>query len=377
MNNGDDYTTTGAFDNESMNNAMRESLELGALFAKGAEAISRIRDSEVDVGATPKTEVLRVDKMTLHRYNPLPDVEVVTEPVIIVYGLVGRYTMADLQEDRSLVRNLLERGVDLYVVDWGEPSRADQYQTMDDYAEGYLGDCINHVRQAHNLESISILGICEGGVFSAIYASLYPEKVKNLILTITPIDFHGDNNDTDPSHGLLNVWTRNLTDEDIDRLVEAYGNLTGEIMAGVFNMMTPVRSMTKYNIGLLDASKDDKKFLNYLRMEKWLADRPHHPGAAAKQLLIDLYKENRLIKGTLEVAGQKINLKNLSMPVLNVFAMQDHIIPPPCSQALRDYVGTDDYTDLPLPGGHVGVYVSGKSQGIVGDGVFRWLMDRQ
>jgi polyhydroxyalkanoate synthase len=368
---------SGALNSDSMRNAMRDSLEIGARFAKGAEALSRIRDSEVDVGATPKTKVFRTDKVTLHHYDPLPGIKAVTEPVIIVYGLVGRYTMADLQEDRSLVRNLLSRGVDLYVVDWGAPSRADQYLTIDDYADGYLGDCIEHICEASALDSVTILGICEGGVFSTIYAALHPEKVKNLMLTITPVDFYGDREDTDPSHGLLNIWTRNLSDEDIDRMLEAYGNLTGEIMAGVFNLMTPVRTMTKYNVSLLDASEDEKKLLNYLRMEKWLADRPHHPGAAAKQWLIELYKENRLVEGSLRISGQTVDLKNLTMPVLNVFAMQDHIVPPPCAQALRDYIGTDDYTEIALPGGHVGVYVSSKSQGIVGDGVYSWLMDRQ
>ena len=62
-------------------------------------------------------------------------------------------------------------------------------------------------------------------------------------------------------------------------------------------------------------------------MEKWLADRPHHPGAAAKQWLIDLYKENRLAKGTFELGGETVDLKRLTMPVLNVYALQDTIIP--------------------------------------------------
>jgi polyhydroxyalkanoate synthase len=224
---------------------------------------------------------------------------------------------------------------------------------------------------------MTLLGICEGGVFSTLYAALHPEKIKNLILTITPIDFHGDQEDADETHGFINLWTRNLEDEDIRRLIKAFGNLPGEIMASVFQMMTPVRTMTKYNLDLLEAASDKKKLLNFLRMEKWLADRPHHPGAAALQWLIELYKENRLVKGTFEMSGKRVDLVNVTMPVLNVYALQDHIIPPPCSQALEKYVGTQDYTEIALPGGHVGVYVSGKSQGIVGDGVFDWLMERQ
>jgi polyhydroxyalkanoate synthase len=110
---------------------LREALEFSARFARSAEALGRIREAEVDVGATPKTQVMQVEKVTLHHYEALLGVEVKTGPVLIVYGLIGRYTMADLQEDRSLVRNLLARGVDLWVVDWGNPSRADQFLAID------------------------------------------------------------------------------------------------------------------------------------------------------------------------------------------------------------------------------------------------------
>ncbi len=356
---------------------VREMLELGAGFARSAEALSRIRDQDVDVGASPKDEVLRVDKVSLHHYAPQGGAKPTTGPVIIVYGLIGRYTMADLQEDRSLVRNLLGRGVDLYVVDWGHPSRADQNLKIDDYVDWFLDDCVEHVCKAHGVDKVTLLGICEGGTFCTLYAALHPEKVRNLILTITPIDFHGDQTDADPTHGFINLWTRNLGEDDIDGLIAAFGNLPGEIMASVFQMMTPVRTMTKYNLDLLDATRDDKKLLNFLRMEKWLADRPHHPGAAARQWLVDFYKHNKLVKGEIEMNGRKVDLANLTMPVLNVYALQDHIIPPPCSTALKDHVATKDYTELPLPGGHVGVYVSGKSQGIVGEGVFNWLSARQ
>ena len=149
----------------------REAVEFGARFARGAEALGRIRDADVDVGATPKTQTMRVEKVTLHHYDPLPGVEVKTGPVLIVYGLVGRYTMADLQEDRSLVRNLLKRGVDLWVVDWGNPSRADQFLTIDNYVDWFLDDCVEHIREAAGVDKVTLLGICEGGTFSTFYAA--------------------------------------------------------------------------------------------------------------------------------------------------------------------------------------------------------------
>jgi polyhydroxyalkanoate synthase len=355
--------------------AVAEAAALGQKIARGAALFSKLRDDQVAIATTPKDEIWRQDKVSLHHYRPLADKAVAT-PVLIVYGLIGRYTMADLQEDRSLVRNLLSLGVDLYVVDWGNPSRADRWLTLDDYIDGYLAECVDVIRERHGIDRVSLLGICEGGVFTTCYAALHPEAVQNLVLTITPIDFHGDTVEGRLGHGFINIWTRSLEPGDIDRLIDAYGNLPGEFMGSVFSQMTPMRTLMKYNLDMLEVMDDEKKFLNFLRMEKWIADRPHHPGEAAKQWLKDLYQDNKLIAGTFTINGRPVDLGNITMPVLNVFAKDDHIIPPATSQALGAKVGTKDYTELPLPGGHVGVFVGGKSQALLGSGIAKWLTDR-
>ena len=356
--------------------ALKEAASLSERIAQGAKLFGEIKDEDVAIATTEKDEIWRQDKVTLYRYRPVTETKVKT-PVLIVYGLVGRYTMADLQEDRSLVRNLLERGVDLYVVDWGNPSRADRYVTLDDYIDGYMVECMNVIRERHGREKASLLGICEGGVFTTCYAALHPSTVQNMVLTITPIDFHADQVEGRLGYGFINIWTRSLEPGDIDRMIEAHGSMPGEFMGSVFSMMTPMRSMTKYNLDLLDVVDDKKKFLNFLRMEKWIADRPHHPGEAAKQWLKDLYQSNKLVNGTFELGGRKVDLKEIRCPVLNVYAKDDHIVPPATSQALRGRVGTEDYTELPLPGGHVGVFVGGKSQKLLGPGIAEWLAARQ
>jgi polyhydroxyalkanoate synthase subunit PhaC len=356
--------------------AIAEAAAFGQKIARGAELFSKLRDDEVAIATTPKDEVWQQDKVTLHHYRPLTKTQIAT-PVLVVYGLIGRYTMADLQEDRSLVRNLLNLGVDLYVVDWGNPSRADRWLTLDDYIEGYLADCIQEIADRHNVDAISLLGICEGGVFTTCFAALHPERVKNLVLTITPIDFHGDQVENRLGHGFINKWTRSLAPEDIDRLIDAHGNLPGEFMGSVFSQMTPMRTLMKYNLDMLEVMDDEKKFLNFLRMEKWLADRPHHPGEAAKQWLKDLYQDNKLIRNELELNGQRVDLGNITMPVLNIFAKDDHIIPPATSQGLAKKVGSKDYSELALPGGHIGVFVGGKSQALLGSGIAAWLAERE
>jgi polyhydroxyalkanoate synthase len=352
--------------------AMQEFGDFSRKMVKGQALLEKTKDRDVEIATTPKHEVFRRDKTVLYRYEPMAK-SALSAPVLVVYGLIGRYTMADLQEDRSLIRNMLGQGAEVYVVDWGTPTRTDRWLTLDDYIDGYLGDCVEFICRRHKLPQITLLGICEGGVFTLCYSALHPERVKNLILTITPVDFHVDR-DTGPlNHGLIGLWTRSMSPEDVDRLIEANGNVPGELMSAVFSMMTPMNSLTKYNVGLFDVMDDEKKLLNFLRMEKWLADRPDHPGEAAKQWLKDLYQSNRLIKGTFELSGRRIDLGQLKMPVLNVFAQEDHIIPPKSSQALASRVGSKDYTELPLPGGHVGVFVSGKSQGILGKGIVSWL----
>jgi polyhydroxyalkanoate synthase subunit PhaC len=203
-----------------------------------------------------------------------------------------------------------------------------------------------------------------------------PTKLRTLVLTITPLDLRADQEDERTERGFINVWTRSLTAEDVDRMIEVWGVLPGEFMGAIFSMLTPIRSITKYNLDLLDIVDDEAKLLNFLRMEKWLADRPHHPGEAAKQWLKDLYQDNKLVNNTWELGGRKVDLRQVTMPVLNIYAQADHIIPPPTSRALDGKLGTTDYTELGLPGGHIGMFISTKSQGIVGKGIVDWLAER-
>jgi polyhydroxyalkanoate synthase len=130
-------------------------------------------------------------------------------------------------------------------------------------------------------------------------------------------------------------------------------------------------------LDLLEVVGDKQKLMNFLRMEKWIGDRPHHPGEVAKQWIKDLYHGNKLIDGTLALGSQTVNLGDVSMPVLNIFALDDHIVPTAMTRDLQKHIGSKDYTELPLPAGHMGVFVSGKTQGILGKSLADWLFERQ
>ncbi len=358
-----------------LSQAIADAARLGTRMLNGGSLLQGLSDADVQIATTPKDIVWQQDKVTLYRYRPLAEQRIAT-PVLVTYGLIGRWTMTDLQEDRSLIRNLLMLGLDLYVVDWGNPSRADRFLKLDDYICGYLDDCVAEIARRAGVARINLLGVCEGGVFTTCFAALEPARVNTLALTITPIDFHADTVENRSGHGFINIWTRSLAPEDVDRLIDANGNLPGEFMGAVFNLMTPMRTLLKYNLDMLEVVDDEKRLLNWLRMEKWIADRPDHPGEAAKQWLKDLYQQNLLIRNEWVLDGRRVDLGRITMPVLNVYAKDDHIIPPATSRALGAKVGTADYTELALPGGHVGVFVGGKSQALFAPGVHAWLAER-
>src|ERR1700682_5073320 len=190
--------------------ALKEFSEFNRRMQQGRKLLEKPRATAVQIATTPKREVFRQDKTVLYHYEPVAKRAIAT-PVLVVYGLVGRYTMADLQEDRSLVRNLLAQGVDLYVVDWGNPTRSDRWLTLEDYIDGYLGECVDFIRARHKLDGISLLGICEGGVFTICYAARHPGKVKSMVLTITPVDFHAGAKNAPLHHGLIGLWARSMS----------------------------------------------------------------------------------------------------------------------------------------------------------------------
>ena len=326
---GQDMTQIGT----SPATALSDAAKLGTKMLTGGQLLQRLRDADVQIATTPKDLVWSQDKVSLFHFRPLAEKRVAV-PVLICYGLVGRWTMTDLQEDRSLVRNLLNLGLDLYVVDWGNPSRADRYLTLDDYILCYLDGCVAEIAKRAGVPKINLLGVCEGGVFATAFAALEPERINTLTLTITPIDFHADTVEDRLGHGFINIWTRSLSPEDVDRLIDANGNLPGEFMGAIFNQMSPMRSLLKYNLDLLEIVDDEQRLMNWLRMEKWIADRPDHPGEAAKQWMKDLYQQNKLVRNEWELDGHRVDLHNIRMPVLNVYAKDDHIIPPATSRAL-------------------------------------------
>lgn len=335
-----------------------------------------MKSPDFSVGTTPSEVIYTEDKMKLIHY--IPSVAKTHEvPVLIVYALVNRYYILDLQPDKSVVKKLLDEGFDVYVIDWGYPSGPDRYLTLDDYVNGYLHNSVEKIKDICGLDKITLLGVCQGGTFSIMYSALHPENVKNLVTLVSPVNF-------DSNKGILNLWAKGL---DVDKIVDYYGIVPGDFLNSAFLLLDPFRLMIDKYIGMferIECNTDDTTcelrnedyIKNFLRMEKWIFDSPDQAGETFRQFMKDCYQKNLLIKNEMVLNGKKINLKNITMPVLNVMAEFDHLVPNDSSIPLADAISSSDKDTLVFPTGHIGIFVGSKSQKEVCPKIAAWLKPR-
>ena len=205
-----------------------------------------------------------------------------------------------------------------------------------------------------------------GGTFSVIYAALHPEKIRNLVTTVTPTHF-----DTD--QGLLHTWMRAV---NVDLMVDTFGNMPGDLLNLGFLLLNPARLMLDKYIGFME-NMDQKDFVeNFIRMEKWIFDSPDVPGETFRQFVKDCYQNNLLIQNRMAVGARIVDLKQITMPLLNFYGKFDHLVPPDACKRLTGQVGSRDTEDICLDTGHIGIYVSSKCQREFAPKIAAWLKDR-
>jgi polyhydroxyalkanoate synthase subunit PhaC len=340
---------------------------------------------EVTVGCSAKQPVWNRGKTTLYRYLPLTaaappghaqrgrgrraparPASKTPAPVLICFALVNRPYVLDLQPDASLVRRLLEAGLTVYLIDWGEPDDSDRGRDLEDYLEGALGGCVRQVRAAHATDAVNLLGVCQGGVLSLIYTALHPQHVRNLITLTTAVDFQTPDD-------LLSRWVRGLDTE----LLARCGNVPGAVLNALFLSLMPFRLTQQKYVRLLLSGADQRAVDEFVRLERWIFDSPPQAAAALTQYVRWFYQENRLARGTLEIGARRVDLGRIRQPLLNLYASADHIVPPQACAAMERHVGSRDYTACAIDTGHIGMYVSRRARAQIPARIIDWLRARR
>lgn len=322
---------------------------------------------DTEIAKTPYDVIYEEDRVKLKHYSSNVKSRYAT-PLFIVYALVNRETMLDLQPDRSVVQQMLNSGIDLYILDWGYPSRKDRFQDIDDHVNGYINNAVDVILRRTGVDKLNLMGICMGGTFCTIYSALHPEKVKNLILTVTPTNF-------DTKAGLLHAWWGSKS-FDVDRFVDNQGNISGDFMNANFLLLNPAKLMIDKYVSFAHGMHNKNFVQNFIRMEQWIFDSPDVPGETFREFIKYLYQENRLIRNDLTIGGNHVDLNRIDMPLLNIYAKFDHLVPPEACNQITSKVGSTDTRDICLKTGHVGIYVSSKSQKEFVPSITGWLKER-
>ncbi|MFC7228596.1 class III poly(R)-hydroxyalkanoic acid synthase subunit PhaC [Salinirubellus salinus] len=347
----------------------RAALETATEAAREATLLpGRLADATtVEVGQTPSEVVYTENKLELRRYESLTDHQHAV-PVLVVYALINRPYILDLQPDRSIVRRLLEAGHDVYLVDWGDPSRLDRHLGLEDYVGRYLDNCVDVVRERSGQAAINLLGYCMGGTMSAIYTALHPEKVNALALLAAPLYL-------EDTGGVLELWG----DEayfDPRRLREVHGNVPGEFLAAGFQLMDPVaNTVTKY-VRLAERLENEDFVRNFARMERWLSDPVDLAGEAYAEFVERIYQRNELYRNELTVGGEPVDVERIDVPLLQIVGTYDSLVPPDASTPFNEVVGTDDVTTIEYPSGHVGLAMSNGAHRDVWPEVAEWFLEQ-
>lgn len=317
-----------------------------------------------EVGVTPREAVWSSGKSVLYRYRS--DDRTVGPPVLLVMSLVSRSYILDLQPGNSFVEHLLERGFDVFLLDWGVPDEEDANNTFETYVDDILPEAVATVNEAGGKIGVTVFGYCFGGVLALLYAAGHTDDpIKNLVVMATPVDF------TEMPPAMSGVGRNGI---DPDHIIDSTGNVPAEAVRASFTMLTPTADLATL-ADFWERLDDDKFLTSYQAMTQWTRSHIPFPGATLKQTTEMFQERNGFITDDLTLGGRRIHLSDITVPFLNIVAERDHIVPSPSTTPLTPLVGSKDATDLVLPAGHVGLIVGNRGRTQCMPAMSDWMLD--
>lgn len=312
--------------------------------------IGRVLTTRAAIAQTPKEMIWSLNKAKLYRYVPWPQVERRHKvPLLLVFALMNRPYILDLRPGHSFVEFMLSRGYDVYLLDWGAPGPEDRELKFDDYILDYMPRAIRKMKSVSGSEHFSMLGWCIGAILTTIYAALRPnDGLRNLLLLTAPLDFSEKDSIT------FAKWT----DEryfDVDKVLASFGNMPAEMIEYGAKALKPVENYVGNFVRLWDNADNPQIVEAWHSMYTWVTDNIPMAGGAFRQLIVDLYRNNRLMEGTLMIRGQRVDLSRIRANLLTLIAGDDHITPPCQSARIMEKVSSLDKELFRIPGGHIGI----------------------
>ncbi|MDB5696749.1 MAG: Poly-beta-hydroxybutyrate polymerase [Sphingomonas bacterium] len=316
------------------------------------------------LGATPKDVLIERGTMRLYHYRPLVD-DVYRVPILLVMATTNRGYIFDMVPGQSLVEYLLRAGFDVFMLDWEAPRADEKALTLASYVLDFLPTAVERVKRETGEPDLSVIGYCFGGVLSLLWAALEGTRqgLANLVTFTTPVDFS--------AMEMFQNWSDRRF-FDVDRLVDTLGNCPGDYLYTAFDMLRPGARIAQ-QIRVVDQLHDDQFVRSFRMFDRWATDILPLAGEYFRETTKQLMWDNRLLHGTMEVAGRAVDLSAVTVPFLHVAALHDHIVPTAASAPLLGMIGAADKDEVVLKGGHVSLVAGGNAIKRLWPRLVEWL----
>ncbi len=287
--------------------------------------------------------VYKGHKVALRKFNR----KKLGNPVIIIAPEAGHNShIVDYGPEQSLIQCAKSRfSGDIYALDKLPAGPEHTDYTIDDSIQS-LKACIDVIG-----EPVHLVGLCQGGLQTPVYAALFPEDVKSLTMAAAPIDFHAGD-------ALITQWARSLPFSFYRQMVQAgNGNMPGCCIVQGFMLMNPYDRFVGDDVNLMANISDDEYLDRHRRFSQWYYFTQPVPGTMYLQIVESLFRENKLVKGELEILGKKVDLHRIKQPVYMVAGQKDDITPASQLFAAEQHVSSVCIEKAEVPAGHIGVFM--------------------
>jgi polyhydroxyalkanoate synthase len=239
--------------------------------------------------------------------------------LLIVPAPIKRAYIWDLAPAVSVVRHCLAEGMRVYMVEWTLPDGTVNRFGLTEYADRLLAACVDAIEFDCGRGQVILAGHSLGGTLAAIFSCLHPERIRALVLLEAPLHFGGSAGKFAPLVGAVS---------DATFIGEAFGNVPGSFL----NLMSVAAAPSEFHLQrCMDFSlsvQDRATFESYMRVERWMHDEFPLPGKLFTEVVEQLYREDRLMQGALDIAGRRVGPRDLDVPLLNVVDPRSGVIPP-------------------------------------------------
>jgi len=277
-----------------------------------------------NIATAPGKVVFRNQIMELLQYSPTTD-EVHERPLLIFPPWINKYYILDLRPENSFVRWLVGQGYTVFLVSWVNPDDTLAGKGFEDYMQGGIFAALEAVEKATGILDPNCVGYCIGGtLLAATLAYMAAQKEKNggddRIHSAT---FWAAQTDFSEA-GELSVFVDEAQLDALQQKIESEGGvLPGSKMAGAFNMLRANDLIWSFVINNYLLGKQPMPFdLLY-----WNSDTTRMPEKLHLSYLRTCYRDNALASGKMKLAGEKLDLSKVTVPVYLQSAKEDHIAP--------------------------------------------------